>query len=70
MNKKNQSCDDGKVAAVMRLINPATTKRDNLFYQTNFVNAPARIGLAFETTMVLRLMVLFRTIGHASLVDA
>ena len=61
MNKKNQRCDDGNVVAVMRLVNPATTKRDNLFDPTIFVNAPtsdsAKIGLAMKTTMALRLMV-------------
>ena len=45
----------------MRLVNPATTKRGNLFDPTIFVNAPtsdsAKVGLAIETTMVLRLIV-------------
>ena len=53
----------------MILINPATTKRGDLFDLTSFVNVPtsdcARIGLALETTMVLRLMNLFGSIGHA-----
>ena len=67
MNMKNQSCDDGEVAAVMKLTNPAITKRHDLLDPTNFVNFPtsdsARIGLSFKATMVLRLMNLFGTIG-------
>ena len=69
MNRKSQSCDDRKVAAAMRPKSPVTTERDNLFDLMNFVNSPtsdcARIGLALETTMVLSLMNLFGTIGHA-----
>ena len=73
MIKKNQSCEDGEVAAVERVKNLATVKRDNLFDPAYFVNAPtsdsARIGLAVETTIVLSLMNLSRTSGHADRVD-
>ena len=48
-------------------------KRDNLLGPTNFVNAatsdPGKIGLAVETTMVLRLMNLFGTTGHTDRFD-
>ena len=74
MNRKNPSFDDGKVAAVMRLMNPVTTKHNNLFDPTHFVNAPTsdsvKIGLAIETTMVLRLKNLFGTSGHANRFDS
>ena len=71
MNKKNHICDNGKVAAVIRLKNLATTNRDDLLDHTMFSCFPPtahlpRLGRALETTIVLSLLVdLSGTVGHA-----
>ena len=73
MNKKNLSCDDARVAAVMRLVHSAPRSVIIGLIPRFFVNAltsdSAKIGLALETTMVLRPMNLFGTILHADRFD-
>ena len=58
---------------MVKRLNPATTKRDNLFDPTNVASVPtydvAKIGLAFETTTVLSLVNLSGKIAHADRVD-
>ena len=52
---------------------PCTTNLDNLFDTSNFVSVLprdfAKIGLDFETTMVLLLTNLLGTVGHADRFD-